>query len=68
MGYAFTFPVFRLPTGMPISAYVHYSTISTKMLARVSPQSATHKNSAAISNSVILSYAKLMSAVQFHCV
>ncbi|PLW09538.1 hypothetical protein PCANC_20839 [Puccinia coronata f. sp. avenae] len=65
MGYAFTFPVFRLLTDVPIGAYVHYPTISTDMLARVSRRSAAHNNSATISNSVILSYAKLIYYVVF---
>ncbi|KAH8928696.1 glycosyltransferase family 4 protein [Atractiella rhizophila] len=37
MGYAFTFPIVRfLAPSVPIGAYVHYPTISTNMIRRVS--------------------------------
>jgi alpha-1,2-mannosyltransferase len=64
MGYAFTFPVFRLLTDVPIGAYVHYPTISNDMLQRVSSRNPAHNNSSTISNSVVLSYAKLMSVFE----
>lgn len=60
MGYAFTFPLFVYLTGVPVGAYVHYPTISTDMLERVSNRSAAHNNDSRISNSFILSYAKLL--------
>ncbi|EFP77086.1 asparagine-linked glycosylation protein [Puccinia graminis f. sp. tritici] len=65
MGYAFTFPVFRLLTDVPIGAYVHYPTISNDMLQRVSRRNSAHNNSSTISNSVVLSYAKLIYYIIF---
>jgi len=62
MGYAFTYPIFRLLTHIPVGAYVHYPMISIDMLKRVSRRSSAHNNSATISQSLVLSYAKLMSA------
>ncbi|KAI0047804.1 glycosyltransferase family 4 protein [Auriscalpium vulgare] len=60
MGYAFTFHVVALLTGVRIGAYVHYPTISTDMLARVQTRRSTYANSSAISSSSILSRGKLL--------
>ena len=38
MGYAFTYPIARYIYGCTVYAYVHYPTISTDMLSRVSQQ------------------------------
>ncbi|KAH9466669.1 hypothetical protein MJO28_000715 [Puccinia striiformis f. sp. tritici] len=65
MGYAFTFPVFRLLTSIPIGAYVHYPTISNDMLNRVSKRNSTHNNSDTISKSIVLSYLKLIYYIIF---
>ncbi|WAQ81452.1 hypothetical protein PtA15_1A793 [Puccinia triticina] len=65
MGYAFTFPVFRLLTDVPIGAYIHYPTISNDMLKRVSSRNSAHNNSSTISNSLALSYAKLVYYIIF---
>ncbi|KAI8447131.1 family 4 glycosyltransferase [Phakopsora pachyrhizi] len=59
MGYAFTFPVFKLLANVPVGAYIHYPTISTNMLERVSKRDSSHNNNSTISNSFILSYLKL---------
>lgn len=65
MGYAFTFPVFRLLSDVPIGAYVHYPTISSDMLQRVSQRSSAHNNSSTISKSIVLSYGKLVYYIIF---
>lgn len=45
--------------GAKVAAYVHYPTISTDMLTRVQNREAGHTNSADISDSLLLSGAKL---------
>ncbi|MBW0534617.1 hypothetical protein O181_074332 [Austropuccinia psidii MF-1] len=65
MGYAFTFPVFRLLSNTPIGAYVHYPTISNDMLQRVSRRDSAHNNSSIITNSQILSQVKLLYYLLF---
>ena len=47
MGYAFTLPLFRHVGGAIIAAYVHYPTISTDMLARVSNREQSFNNAVA---------------------
>ncbi|KAI8449683.1 family 4 glycosyltransferase [Phakopsora pachyrhizi] len=65
MGYAFTFPVFKLLANVPVGAYIHYPTISTNMLERVSKRDSSHNNNSTISNSFILSYLKLFYYIIF---
>jgi alpha-1,2-mannosyltransferase len=65
MGYAFSFPVFRLLSSLagrpvPLGAYVHYPTISTTMIARVASRAAGVTNSSTISRSRFLSAGKLL--------
>jgi len=66
MGYAFTYPVVRyLTSGMrpkrvPIIAYIHYPTISSSMLRRVSSRQSNYTNSGQIASSSVLSTGKLM--------
>ncbi|KAH9807594.1 family 4 glycosyltransferase [Melampsora americana] len=60
MGYAFTFPIFSNLTSIPIGAYVHYPTISTNMLKRVTDRTSNHHNSTSISSSLFLSYLKVL--------
>ncbi|MBW0504715.1 hypothetical protein O181_044430 [Austropuccinia psidii MF-1] len=62
MGYAFTFPVFKLLRNTPIGAYVHYLTINNDMLQKVFRRDSTHNNSSIITNSQILSQVKLLLA------
>jgi alpha-1,2-mannosyltransferase len=59
MGYAFTFPVFKYLGGSRIACYVHYPTISTDMLAKVSSGDASFNNAAA-SGSAIRTRLKLV--------
>ena len=75
-GLAFSYPVARFLTYgmstqsrstsstprslMPITAYIHYPTISASMLTRVSNREATYANSAAVSSSSWRSSAKLI--------
>lgn len=59
MGYAFTFPLFTL-LGIRVGAYVHYPTISTEMISRVSHRRVGHTNASNISSSWILSRGKLL--------
>lgn len=60
MGYAFTFPVVSLIASIPMGAYVHYPTISTQMLRRVTAREAGVTNSSTISNSATLTSGKLI--------
>ena len=60
MGYAFTLPLFRYLGGCRIACYVHYPTISTDMLGKVSQRVAAHNNASFISRSPILSQIKLI--------
>lgn len=59
MGYAFTLPLFKYVGGCQVGCYVHYPTISTDMLARVSSKASGYNNASFISNSRILSFVKL---------
>lgn len=60
MGYAFTYPTFRFLGGCKVACYVHYPTISTDMLGRVSDRTATYNNNSFISNSLLLSFLKTL--------
>jgi len=60
MGYAFTYPIFRFIGGCKVGCYVHYPTISTDMLVKVKTREATYNNSAIISQSAVLTHAKLI--------
>ncbi|KAG8747127.1 asparagine-linked glycosylation protein [Ceratobasidium sp. 414] len=62
MGYAFTFHAVRwLSQGRtPVSAYVHYPTISTDMLARVKSRASQYNNASGVANSTVRTYAKLI--------
>ena len=60
MGYAFTFPIFKLLGGCRVACYVHYPTISSDMLQVVSQREAAYNNVGAISRSRLLSGAKVM--------
>ncbi|KAH7339450.1 glycosyltransferase family 4 protein [Rhizoctonia solani] len=62
MGYAFTFHVVRWFSGgkTPISAYVHYPTISTDMLARVKSRTSQYNNTNEVAKSELRTNAKVM--------
>ena len=60
MGYAFTLPLFRYFGGCKVACYVHYPTISTNMLHRVSQREATYNNASIVSNSLVLTYIKII--------
>ncbi len=60
MGYSFTFPIFRYLGDCRVGAYVHYPTISTDMLEMVSNTVTTYNNRSFISNSLVLTKAKLL--------
>ena len=62
MGYAFSFPVVAWLASVPAAGYVHYPTISSSMLQRVSGREAGHTNSSAVSSSSVL------SSVKYACV
>lgn len=59
MGYAFTLPLFKFLGNCEVACYVHYPTISTDMLQRVSQRTVAHNNRAVISRSPLLTSAKL---------
>ena len=60
MGYAFTLPVFRYLGACLTGCYVHYPTISTDMLQRVSNREASFNNTSAVSRSPILTSIKVL--------
>jgi alpha-1,2-mannosyltransferase len=53
MGYAFTFPIFRFLGGCTVACYVHYPTISTDMLSKITSSEASFNNSADVAKSQI---------------
>ena len=59
MGYAFTFPVFKYIGGCKIGCYVHYPTISTDMLRRVSSRTYAHNNQNYVANNPFITLIKL---------
>jgi len=54
MGYSFTYPLFWL-FGCKVGCYIHYPTISTDMLQKVSKREADFNNSETIANNSVLS-------------
>ncbi|CAC5403342.1 ALG11 [Mytilus coruscus] len=67
MGYAFTLPLFKYLGGCKTVSYVHYPTISTDMLQRVSDRTQSHNNASFISRSATLSWAKTHYYKMFAC-
>lgn len=59
MGYSFTYPLFRL-AGSKVGCYIHYPTISTDMLRKVSDRVADFNNSPAIADNKVLSTGKMI--------
>lgn len=59
MGYAFTYPVFRLLGFCRLGCYVHYPFVSTDMLRRVQKREVGVCNSGEVANSLMRSQAKL---------
>lgn len=60
MGYAFTLPLFKFLGGCKVGCYVHYPTISTDMLAKVSGREKSYNNQSIVTKSPVLSSAKLV--------
>ncbi|KAL1917360.1 uncharacterized protein VTP21DRAFT_5016 [Calcarisporiella thermophila] len=60
MGYSFTYPLVKLLCGCPVASYVHYPTISSDMLRRISGRVSAHNNQSHISRNPVLSRAKLI--------
>ena len=60
MGYAFTLPLFRYLGGCKVVSYVHYPTISTDMLERVSQRTGTYNNAQFVASSRLLSVVKIV--------
>ncbi|XP_021371207.1 GDP-Man:Man(3)GlcNAc(2)-PP-Dol alpha-1,2-mannosyltransferase-like isoform X1 [Mizuhopecten yessoensis] len=59
MGYAFTIPLFKYFGRCKVCCYVHYPTISTDMLEKVSSRTEAFNNASFISQSRLLSTVKL---------
>uniref|UniRef100_A0A1B6ENG8 GDP-Man:Man(3)GlcNAc(2)-PP-Dol alpha-1,2-mannosyltransferase n=1 Tax=Cuerna arida TaxID=1464854 RepID=A0A1B6ENG8_9HEMI len=59
MGYAFTLPLFSWIGGCKVGCYVHYPTITSDMLRRVSDRIEAHNNRAVFARSPTLTAAKL---------
>jgi len=59
MGYAFTFPIFKVYGRCKIGCYVHYPTISTDMLEAVKRRETSFNNNSVISQSPFFSNLKL---------
>jgi alpha-1,2-mannosyltransferase len=60
MGYAFTYPIFKLFGGCEVIAYVHYPTISKDMLNLVFERRPSYNNDANISSSSAKTKAKFI--------
>ncbi|KAL4229705.1 asparagine-linked glycosylation protein [Mactra antiquata] len=60
MGYAFTLPLFKYLGGCMVGCYVHYPTISTDMLQRVSDRELSFNNASIVSRSALLTSIKLL--------
>ncbi|CAG0884765.1 unnamed protein product [Cyprideis torosa] len=60
MGYAFSYPLFRIFADTKVAAYVHYPTISNDMLSLVADRKGNFNNQRFISNSRFLSSLKLI--------
>lgn len=59
MGYAFIYPLFRLMSGCPVIAYVHYPIVSTDMLKLVQSSITNFNNNQSISRSKTLTNIKI---------
>ncbi|XP_033646825.1 GDP-Man:Man(3)GlcNAc(2)-PP-Dol alpha-1,2-mannosyltransferase-like [Asterias rubens] len=60
MGYAFTLPLFKYLGLCKVGCYVHYPTISTDMLTRVTQRTATYNNPGFVARSRVLSFLKVI--------
>ncbi|XP_045204363.2 GDP-Man:Man(3)GlcNAc(2)-PP-Dol alpha-1,2-mannosyltransferase-like isoform X2 [Mercenaria mercenaria] len=60
MGYAFTLPLFKYLGGSIVGCYVHYPTISTDMLQRVSDRETGFNNASIVTRSSFLTSIKLL--------
>lgn len=60
MGYAFTLPLFKYFGGCKVGCYVHYPTISTDMLQRVSQRETAFNNPSLVSRSAALTSIKIL--------
>ena len=60
MGYPFTFPLFKLLADCRIACYVHYPTISTDMLTKVSSNEESFNNHPSVAKSQVLTSIKLV--------
>ncbi|KAG8282973.1 asparagine-linked glycosylation protein [Homalodisca vitripennis] len=60
MGYAFTLPLFSWIGGCKVGCYVHYPTITSDMLRRVSDRIEAHNNRAVFARSPTLTAIKLL--------
>jgi alpha-1,2-mannosyltransferase len=60
MGYAFTYPIFKLLGGCKVVAYVHYPTISKDMLNLVFERRPTYNNDANIASNSAKTRAKFI--------
>lgn len=60
MGYAFTLPLFKYFGGCRVACYVHYPTISTDMLERVSQREESFNNASMVSRSPALTWVKVL--------
>jgi alpha-1,2-mannosyltransferase len=60
MGYSWTFPIFSILGGSYVAAYVHYPTISTDMLSKVSSRSNSFNNDARIASSGLKTEIKIL--------
>lgn len=59
-GYSFTLPLFKYIAGCKTGCYVHYPTITTEMLKRVSNRTTMYNNRSFIARSPFFTTGKLM--------
>ena len=59
-GFTFTLPLFKYLGESKTGCYIHYPTITQKMMTRVSNRQATYNNRSVIARSPIFTHAKLL--------
>jgi alpha-1,2-mannosyltransferase len=60
VGIPFSYPLFRIASGVEIVAYIHYPVISTDMIERVANRNEAFNNTSSVARSRVLTEAKLL--------
>ena len=67
IGCPFSLPLMHYMAGCKVACYVHYPVISTDMITLVNARTCTYNNAAFVTNSALLSTAKLIYYRLFSC-